>query len=88
MAKQINLAQLFGVEGIITPKTLVNETKDDVLRKKPNEAGEDIKVLLDEISIRIVSRDIVGVEDCLKAIQMRVDYMRETAEQIKKAMGK
>lgn len=88
MAKNIDLAKLFGVEGMVTPKTLVTETLKDVSNKTPNDAGEDIRALLDEMTTRVVSGDIIGVVECLNAIQLRVDYMQKVAAQLKKAQGK
>jgi hypothetical protein len=88
VAKHIDLAKIFGVEGMITPKTLVNEKLGDVERKTPHEASEDVKALLDEMTTRVVSADILGVIECLDAIQMRLTYMRTIADRMRKASGK
>ena len=88
MAKNINIAKIFGVEDMVTIKTLVTETKEDVRRKTPDECKRDIKSLLDEIDIRIASQDIIGVVDCLKAVTLRTEYMMSVAEELRKAMGK
>lgn len=83
-----NLAKLFGVENIVTPKTLVTETDREVRRKLPNDAANDIRALLDEINVRIMSQDIVGVCKCLDAIKLRVAYLDDIANQMRKAQGK
>jgi hypothetical protein len=80
MAKNIDLIKIFGVEGLITPRTLVNEKKHDVDKKNPMEASSDIKALLDEMNMRAVSGDLTGVEECLAAIQLRVDLMKSIAK--------
>jgi hypothetical protein len=79
---------MFGVEHLVTPKTLVNETRADVERKKPNDAAWDIRALLDEITVRVASKDIIGCIECLNAIQIRIDYMQRIANDIRKAQGK
>jgi hypothetical protein len=79
-----DLLKLFGVEHLATLKTLVSETKKDVYNKTPNEAAEDIRKLLDEMTLRVVSRDIDGCIACLNAIQLRVDMMQHVANVIKK----
>lgn len=86
--KKVDLLKLFGVEHMVTPKTLVNETRADVERKKPNDAAWDIRSLLDEMTVRVSSKDIIGCIDCLNAIQLRIDYMQRVAHEIRKASGK
>lgn len=86
--KEIDLLKLFGIEGLATLKTLVNESKHEVEKKKPNDAANDIRALLDEINVRVVSKDIMGCINCLNAIQLRVDYMQKVANEIRKAQGK
>ena len=88
MAKKVDLLKLFGVENMATLKTLVNESREEVEKKKPNDAAWDIRSLLDEITIRIASKDIIGCIECLNAIQLRLDYMQKIAQEIKKAQGK
>lgn len=80
MAKNFDLIKLFSVEGLVTPKTLVNETVREVNKKTPMEASEDIKSLLEEMTVRAVSGDLTGVEQCLEAIQRRVDLMQTIAK--------
>jgi hypothetical protein len=87
MSKKIDLAKIFGVEGLITPKTLVNETPEDINKKTPNDAAWDIRALLDELTIRVASKDIHGCIECLNAIQRRIDFMQKIANEIKN-MGK
>jgi hypothetical protein len=84
MAKNIDLIKIFGVEGMVTPKTLVTETVREVNRKTPMEATEDIKSLLDEMTVRAVSGDLSGVEECLHAIQLRVTLMKNIADALRK----
>lgn len=86
--KKVNLLKLFGVEHLVTPKTLVNETRKEVEKKTPNDAAWDIRALLDEITVRVASKDIIGCIDCLNAIQLRIDYMQKIAEEIRKHQGK
>jgi hypothetical protein len=88
VTKKVDLLKLFGVEGLATLKTLVSETKVDVEKKTPNEAAWDIRALLDEITVRVASKDILGCIECLNAIQIRVDYMTKIAEEIKRHQGK
>lgn len=89
MAKDPNkLARLFGVENLITPKTLVNETRADIGKKTPLDATNDIRALLDEMNMRVVSQDIIGAIECIKAIQLRVDMINGVAESIRKQIGK
>jgi hypothetical protein len=83
-----DLVKLFEVEHLVTPKTLVNETRREVERKTPNDAAWDIRSLLDELTVRVSSKDILGVIDCLNAIQFRIDYMQKIAAEIKKAQGR
>jgi hypothetical protein len=88
MNEKKDLLKLFGVEHLVTPKTLVNETKKEVEAKKPNDAAWDIRALLDEITVRVASKDILGCILCLNAIQLRLDYMKRVAEEIRKHQGK
>jgi hypothetical protein len=87
-SKKIDLVSVFGVEGMVTPKTLVNETTEDVRRKKPHEMGLDIRALLDEMQIRVVSSDIEGVLSCISAAELRLKLIREEAEKLKKFVDK
>lgn len=80
MAKNIDLIKIFGVEGMIEPRTLVNEKPADINRKTPMEASADVKALLEEMTVRAVSGDLTGVELCLVAIQLRVDLMKSIAK--------
>jgi hypothetical protein len=80
VAKNTDLIKIFGVEGLVTPKTLVNETQREVNRKTPMEASEDIRALLDEMTLRATGGDLTGVEQCLEAIQLRVDLMQVIAK--------
>jgi hypothetical protein len=84
----IDLIKLFGIEHLATLKTLAEESAKEVERKTPNDAALDIRQLLDEISIRVVSRDIDGCIKCLNAIQLRVDFMQKVAKEIKRASGR
>lgn len=88
MAKNVDLAKLFGCEGMVTKKTLLNETKKDVDNKTPNEMSLDIRSLLDELNIKVLSQDILGVFECLEAIKLRLASMERVALDIRKAMGK
>ena len=88
MAKDIDLAKLFGVENLVTKKTLLNETQKDIIAKSPNDMSLDIRALLDELNNRVISQDILGVIECLRAIQIRLDVMNSVALTIKKSMGK
>lgn len=88
MEKKNDLAKIFGVENLITPKTLLNETLREIKRKNPNEVTEDIRALLDELNIRAVSGDIVGICECLDAIDLRMEYLNEVANTLRKASGK
>ncbi len=87
MAKNVDLLKLFGIEGKATLKTLTTETKHDVEGKTPNEAGEELKPLLDELRVRAVSGDVIGMEACLKAMQLRMDYMFWAMNELKKMTG-
>lgn len=81
-----NLPKLFGVENLVTPKTLITEKDREIRRKRPDEAASDIRILLDEINIRVMSKDIVGICECIEAIQLRINYMRDVASEIRKRM--
>jgi chorismate mutase len=83
-----DILKLFGVEGLVTLKTLVNETPREISKKKPNDAAWDIRALLDEINVRVASKDIMGCIECLNAIQRRIDYMQNVANEIRKIQGK
>jgi hypothetical protein len=83
MAKNFDLIKMFGVEGMAQLRTLVTETKTEVNKKTPMEASEDIKSLLEEMTIRAVSGDLTGVEECLSAIQLRVDLMNVIAKELR-----
>lgn len=83
MAKNYDLAKMFGVESLITPKTLVNENAREVNRKTPMEASDDIRSLLDEMTIRAVSGDLTGVEECLGAIRLRLELMEKIAKDLR-----
>lgn len=86
--KKKDLIRLFGVEHLVTPKTLISESAEDIARKSPNDASWDIRALLDELTIRVASKDIFGCIDCLDAIQRRIDYMQKVAEEIRKTHRK
>lgn len=86
VAKNINLAKIFGVENVITPKTLVDETLADMGRKTAGEASDDIFALLMSIEILKNNQDIDGIIKHLNAIQLRLDVMKEIADEIKRRM--
>jgi hypothetical protein len=83
-----DLAKLFGVEHMVTPKTLVSESEREVRRKYPHEVTQDIHALLEEMNMRVLSKDIIGVCNCLDAIKIRVKFLEDTANDIRKAQGK
>jgi hypothetical protein len=83
-----DLAKLFGVEHLVTPKTLVDESDREVRRKYPHEVTQEIHTLLEEMNMRVLSKDIIGVCKCIEAIKIRIDFLDDTANDIRKAQGK
>lgn len=82
------LAKLFGVEHMVTPKTLLNETESDIRRKYPNDVMKDIHTLLDDINQSVINKDIIGVCQCIDAINLRMKYLGDLANEIRRESGK
>lgn len=86
VAKNINLLKLFGVEGMVTQKTIVTESAEDIRKKSAADAEKDMRFLLDELRIKVCSEDIIGICEVLTAMRLRVDYMQEIIDELRKMM--
>lgn len=84
MARNINLAALFNVEGIITPKHLNTETKHDIDRKTGKELVDEVHLLLTDITDRVADMNLDEILKNIEAIQLRVNSMRSIATDLKK----
>jgi hypothetical protein len=72
---------------MITPKTLLNQSEHDISQKPPHEVANEIRLLLDEINIRIASQDIVGISDCISAMKLRILHLDRIVIEFRKANG-
>jgi hypothetical protein len=79
-----DLIKLFGVEGIVTPRSPAFDTKEELGQKTPSVLVQEVKVLMDEITAMVGAGDIDGIIKRLEATSMRVELMSEIAHILKK----
>lgn len=87
MNNKLDLAHIFGVEDLITPKTILDDTIEVTGNKTPFVISNEVKQCIDMMNDAVRRADIAFVLKCLEGIVKRTAILQETALRIRKELG-
>jgi hypothetical protein len=87
MHKKPDLIKVFKVEGLVEPKTLIDETNEQVNEKTPFAVTEDIKEIVDILNGYVMAQDIEKAIKAVEALSIRVTSLALTIYSIRGMFG-
>jgi hypothetical protein len=88
MSKKPDLIKIFKVEGLVEPKTLIDETLEDVNEKTPFNVTEDIKDIVDMLNGFVYEHDVEKAIKAVEALSIRVTSLAVTIYSVKEWMDR
>jgi hypothetical protein len=86
--KKLDLIKLFGVEGKIKPRTILDDTQEDLDNKTPFEITIELHKVIDMMNEFVVQGDVEGALKCTQAGLLRMTTLQTTVLDVKNILDK